>query len=104
MSSPTTLYCLAPWAPLIRQAPPATALPSPNPHSPAPQLASSPSNTLHRAQEDAAQRRAIKGFLKMVYDLLERRRWWSLAPWDPSALYQVYQKHQQVYATLQVNG
>ncbi|KFM27528.1 Sn1-specific diacylglycerol lipase beta [Auxenochlorella protothecoides] len=56
------------------------------------------------AQEDAAQRRAIKGFLKMVYDLLERRRWWSLAPWDPSALYQVYQKHQQVYATLQVQA
>lgn len=51
-----------------------------------------------------AQRRAVKGFLKMATDLLERQGWWALAPWDPSALWSVYQKHQAAYAALQVHA
>lgn len=55
------------------------------------------------AQDEAARSKALKRFLAMVFGLLERRKWWTLAP-DPAGLYTVYQRHQRLYATLQVQA
>jgi hypothetical protein len=40
----------------------------------------------------------------MVFDLISRhkQKLWALVPWDPTALYFLFQKHQATYGQLQV--
>lgn len=56
------------------------------------------------AYEAEAKKRAMKAFMSLVLDLLQRRRLWSIIPWDPSALLVLYRKHQQVYTELQAQA
>jgi hypothetical protein len=54
-----------------------------------------------KARETEAKNKAIRGFVTMILDLLSRRNVWTLVPWDPSALFFLYKKHQEIYQQLQ---
>ncbi|KAL4425884.1 hypothetical protein ABPG75_009900 [Micractinium tetrahymenae] len=56
------------------------------------------------AREAEAKRQAIKGFVSLVLDLLSRRQVWTIVPWDPAAIFLLYQKHQKVYEELQAQA
>ncbi|PSC76092.1 Sn1-specific diacylglycerol lipase beta [Micractinium conductrix] len=57
-----------------------------------------------QAREEEAKRQAVKAFISMVLDLLSRRSLFTLVPWDPAALYFLWQKHQKVYQELQAQA
>jgi hypothetical protein len=57
-----------------------------------------------KAREAEAKNKALRGFITMVLDLLSRRKVWTLVPWDPSALFFLYRKHQEIYQELQTQA
>jgi len=57
-----------------------------------------------KAREAEAKNKALRGFMVMVLDLLSRRKVWTLVPWDPSALFFLYRKHQEIYQELQTQA
>jgi hypothetical protein len=57
-----------------------------------------------KAREAEAKNKALRGFITMVLDLLSRRKVWTLVPWDPSALFFLYKKHQEIYQELQTQA
>ncbi|KAG7675249.1 hypothetical protein Ndes2437A_g00453 [Nannochloris sp. 'desiccata'] len=57
-----------------------------------------------KAREAEAKNKALRGFITMVLDLLSRRKVWTLVPWDPSALFFLYKKHQEIYQLLQTQA
>lgn len=57
-----------------------------------------------RVREAASQQRAIKAFLGLVLDLLSRRQLFNIMPWDPAALYILFQGHQETYRQLQAQA
>lgn len=57
-----------------------------------------------RSADEESKWKAVRAFLRMVFDLISRhkQKLWALVPWDPTALYFLFQKHQATYQQLQV--
>ena len=68
---------------------------------PSAQASALPVSVQQRREEDSGRRsKAIRGFIKLVLDLLQRRQLLYLVPWDPTAPMALSRIHTAAYRTL----
>lgn len=48
-------------------------------------------------------KKALKAFLKLLLDVVSKKTFWDLVPWDPGALYVVQKKHTEEYGGLRMS-
>lgn len=51
--------------------------------------------------EMESNKKALRAFLKLILDVVSKKKFWDLVPWDPGALYVVQKKHSEDYNSLQ---
>lgn len=51
-----------------------------------------------------SNKRALRAFLKLILDVVSRKKFWEILPWDPGALYVVQKKHEEYYAAMKSSG
>lgn len=47
-----------------------------------------------------SNKKALRAFLKLILDVVSKKKFWELVPWDPGALYIVQKKHSEDYSAL----
>lgn len=47
-----------------------------------------------------SNKRALRTFLKLILDVVSKKNFWEMVPWDPGALYILQKKHNEAYDAL----